>query len=130
MYDMGDVNEALIAEERKARLSSLDRMVRRLGELAHREHYSCEDGWYSCPLSTDGCFNDNYPKDECNCGATNHNAEVDKLSSAVAAILAPNASISDRTNCVPSSGNATMNHKEFSSKGGKASGGEKVKPKE
>lgn len=37
-------------------------------------HYSCEDNWYSCPKSEDGCCNDMWPKDECNCGADKHNA--------------------------------------------------------
>lgn len=32
------------------------------------EHYECEDGWYSCPKSDEGCFNDGV-SDECNCGA-------------------------------------------------------------
>jgi hypothetical protein len=35
-------------------------------------HYSCEDNWYSCPKSEDGCCNDMW--DECNCGADKHNA--------------------------------------------------------
>lgn len=31
-------------------------------------HYACEDCWYSCPLSADGCCDDAYASDECNCG--------------------------------------------------------------
>jgi hypothetical protein len=31
------------------------------------EHYECEDRWYSCPLSTEGCYDATEPK-ECNCG--------------------------------------------------------------
>lgn len=31
------------------------------------KHYVCEDCWYSCPLSEDGCCDDRQPK-ECNCG--------------------------------------------------------------
>lgn len=62
------------------------RLVRQLVELAHREHYNCEeDTWYGCPLSRDGCSNDAIPK-VCNCGADKHNAEVD----AIAAQLLPN----------------------------------------
>lgn len=30
-------------------------------------HYECEDSWYSCPLSEDGCAND--ANTECNCDA-------------------------------------------------------------
>lgn len=38
-------------------------------------HYSCEDCWYSCPKSEDGCCDEN-EKDECNCGADEENAEI------------------------------------------------------
>jgi hypothetical protein len=31
-------------------------------------HYTCEDGWYSCPLSEEGCCDDAVPKDKCTCG--------------------------------------------------------------
>lgn len=31
-------------------------------------HYECEDCWYSCPLSADGCCNENEAKDVCTCG--------------------------------------------------------------
>jgi hypothetical protein len=42
-------------------------------------HDSCEDGYYACPKSEDGCANDQWEKDECNCGADEHNAEVDAV---------------------------------------------------
>ena len=42
-----------------------------------REHYYCEDSWYSCPKATDGCSQDN--DGECTCGADDHNAEVLKV---------------------------------------------------
>jgi hypothetical protein len=40
-------------------------------------HYSCEDSWHSCPKSEDGCCNDMWSKDECNCGADKHNAIIE-----------------------------------------------------
>ena len=43
-----------------------------------REHYSCEDPWYSCPRSDDGCLNEGEGT-ECNCGADNFNALLDDL---------------------------------------------------
>jgi len=50
--------------------------------LVKRKHYECEDGWYSCPMSTEGCLNES--EDEtCTCGASEHNALVD---SALAAL--------------------------------------------
>jgi len=53
--------------------------IERLIELAHREHYSCdEDCFYSCPKSAEGCCNEKRGK-ECVCGADEHNAEVDKI---------------------------------------------------
>jgi hypothetical protein len=65
---------------------AVDALVR-LIELAYRHHYNCEeDTFYGCPKSTDGCSDDRQGE-ECNCGADEHNAEVERLS----AILLPNA---------------------------------------
>ena len=52
-----------------------------LATLAKRDHYYCEDSWYSCPKAEGGCADD-YQGDECNCGADAHNAKVDALLSA------------------------------------------------
>lgn len=41
-----------------------------------REHTNCEDCWYSCPKSVDGCC-DGSQGDDCNCGADQHNAKID-----------------------------------------------------
>lgn len=45
-------------------------------EEARIGHLSCDDGWYSCPKSTEGCLN---PEDgqNCTCGADEHNARID-----------------------------------------------------
>lgn len=45
------------------------------------KHYECEDCWYSCPLSEDGCCNYAQPK-VCNCGL---DTKVQKLVSLLAA---------------------------------------------
>lgn len=58
--------------------SELTDVLERIGNLAKRGHYYCEDQWYSCPKAEDGCANEN-AGDECNCGADEHNAEVDAL---------------------------------------------------
>lgn len=50
-----------------------------LAKLARREHLACEDRWYSCPLAEGGCANDVWGKDECSCGASRINAEVDAI---------------------------------------------------
>lgn len=42
-------------------------------------HYYCEDSWYSCPLAEEGCADDRWPKNECNCGADKRNADVDAM---------------------------------------------------
>jgi predicted nucleic acid-binding Zn-ribbon protein len=44
----------------------------------YRKHYECNDCWYSCPKSGE-CCNDELPKDECNCGADEHNKKIDEL---------------------------------------------------
>lgn len=59
-----------IADERE--------LIIELASLARKQHYYCEDSWYSCPKATDGCANDSVG-DECNCGADEHNAKVDAL---------------------------------------------------
>ena len=40
-------------------------------------HETCEDPWYSCPKSEEGCANDNQG-DECTCGADYHNEKVNE----------------------------------------------------
>ena len=40
----------------------------RMAREALGGHYTCEDCWYSCPLSEDGCCDDSVPKHECTCG--------------------------------------------------------------
>jgi len=52
--------------------------LERLASLAKRGHTYCEDGWYSCPKAEDGCADENRGP-ECDCGADEHNAEVDAL---------------------------------------------------
>lgn len=45
-------------------------------------HYECDDGWYSCPLSEEGCINARTPKNRCTCG---RDARVDAIAAALAA---------------------------------------------
>jgi len=47
-------------------------------EGTNHNHYSCEDGWYSCPLSSEGCFNESVDPNVCNCGASEYNTMYDK----------------------------------------------------
>ena len=58
--------------------SDLTDVLERLGKLARRSHTYCEDGWYSCPKAADGCYNEARGP-ECDCGADEHNTEVDAL---------------------------------------------------
>jgi hypothetical protein len=77
---MTDENEQSIPS-RGSQRAALERLL----SLAKMGHYYCEDSWYSCPLAEGGCANDSYEKDECSCGASRRNAEVD----AIAATLRP-----------------------------------------
>lgn len=52
-----------------------------------RTHHYCEDTWYSCPKHEDGCANEAEGV-ECNCGADNANAEIDKAITAIREVLA------------------------------------------
>jgi hypothetical protein len=47
-------------------------------ESRRRSHYYCEDSWYSCPKSPDGCSNES-EGDACNCGVDAWNAELDAM---------------------------------------------------
>jgi hypothetical protein len=51
-------------------------------EKSKRSHTYCDDGWYSCPQAPDGCFDDSRGP-ECDCGADEFNAELDKTITAI-----------------------------------------------
>jgi hypothetical protein len=55
--------------------------LRELVEALKREHHECEDGWFSCPKSPEGCINED--QEGCTCGADTHNARVDALLAAL-----------------------------------------------
>ena len=40
-----------------------------------RSHDTCEDSWYSCPKSPDGCADES--QTGCTCGADHYNAIID-----------------------------------------------------
>jgi len=87
MIEAHDIRQPESAVTGEAKGCSLHSLVRRLVELAKREHYNCEeDTWYGCPLSRDGCSRE-IPK-ECDCGAETHNAEVAKLAAELETLLA------------------------------------------
>jgi len=52
-----------------------DKLVEFLNSLK-RVHLIHEDCWYNCPLSDDGCCNDE-EKLKCNCGAEEFNNKID-----------------------------------------------------
>lgn len=52
-------------------------ILEKLNKL-YREHHQCEDTWYSCPLSEEGCSNDQ-EGEECTCGAEQHNNIIDEI---------------------------------------------------
>lgn len=61
-----------------AAADEIERLRAALLKYGTQSHYSCEDSWYSCPKSADGCCDDRQG-DECNCGADEHNAEVRRI---------------------------------------------------
>ncbi len=66
-----------LQEEIAARDKLINNVVDMLDEL-RLPHSTCDDCWYSCPKSEDGCCNDDVGT-ECNCGADEHNSIIDKL---------------------------------------------------
>jgi hypothetical protein len=53
------------------RVAELERFI----ADSKRGHSMCEDSWYSCPLSEEGCADDR--ETDCTCGANDWNAKVD-----------------------------------------------------
>ena len=56
-----------------------DEIITSLLDMAMRPHTICGEPWYSCPKSSEGSTDTSYSKDECTCGADEHNAKVLKL---------------------------------------------------
>jgi|SRR5208282_4906089 len=66
-------SDRTIAGATIARIMDLDAALR----AARISHHICEDCWYSCPLSSEGCCDER--QIECNCGAEEHNAAIDAV---------------------------------------------------
>ena len=47
-------------------------------EKLRRQHYYCEDCWFSCPKAEDGCCDESVGE-ECNCDAERKNAILDGI---------------------------------------------------
>ena len=45
-------------------------------EKSKREHYYCDDSWYSCPEHPEGCTDESQRR--CNCGANDWNKYIDR----------------------------------------------------
>lgn len=58
----------------QSKLTKLQDAVEGFKNITHSE---CEDSWYSCPKSEDGCSNDQYSKNECTCGADYWNQKIE-----------------------------------------------------
>ena len=59
---------------------ALQARIRELREALAKQkqsHYSCEDCWYSCPMSEEGCCDDR--QSGCTCGAEAANTKIDAL---------------------------------------------------
>ena len=61
-------HSALLEENKRLRVA--------LRSLRKEHHLECEDGYYSCPKSPEGCF-DEGAGDECTCGVDSANAIID-----------------------------------------------------
>jgi len=74
-------------------IQTINKLVELVAEMRDKlattkqHHYYCEDGWYSCPLAEDGCYNEAIPKDECQCGADKFNATIDDALTKADALL-------------------------------------------
>jgi hypothetical protein len=59
-------------------MNNLEQLCAEIATLARRNHYCCEDSWYTCPKADGGSSNEQKGY-ECDCGADEHNAKVDTL---------------------------------------------------
>jgi len=64
------------AESRSTLLEGIVRELVDSLEKCKQGHYECEDCWYSCPKSEEGCCDDR-GGEECNCGADKLNVLID-----------------------------------------------------
>ena len=62
-------------QELESRVEQLEAFLR---SLRSDHHYECEDGWYSCPKSEEGCYNDGQG-DDCTCSTESLNAQIDAI---------------------------------------------------
>ena len=56
-----------------------DKLADHIKSTIGTRHSECEDAWYSCPKSEDGCANDNFSPDECTCGLDYRNEKASKV---------------------------------------------------
>ena len=70
-----------LIQQRDALLANHAEVIAGLVEAAQEKahHHVCEDSWYSCPKSSEGCANDFDRGTECNCGADKLIAALAKL---------------------------------------------------
>lgn len=68
----------------RRQFEEIDKLARALVAFAGnvRWHYDCEDNWYSCPAHPEYIGNDD--SGECNCGASEHNANLSDHAAALA----------------------------------------------
>jgi hypothetical protein len=57
-------------------MNEIEKLISRIEKLK-LQHDVCEDSFYSCPMSSEGCSND--AQIGCTCGAKKHNAELDDI---------------------------------------------------
>ena len=66
------IDNLIIAEDTAEKLMAF------IDTKCRKQHYYCEDCYYSCPQEEDGCC-DETEGDDCNCGADKHNAAINEL---------------------------------------------------
>lgn len=77
---------ARLREEAAAMRSGMLEMER-LASKSKRQHYGCDDSWYSCPMSDGGCSNPTWDKSDCTCGASDYNETLDAIAAIIRGML-------------------------------------------
>jgi len=72
VVEQGIQRERDLIKQSKALIEDGERLA---SFIKPKSHHNCEDCWYSCPKSEDGCCDEQWG-DECNCGADKWNKEI------------------------------------------------------
>jgi hypothetical protein len=67
--------------------SDVGRILRRLQNMLDSPHDECDDCWYSCPKSLEGCCDTRQPPDVCTCGKDGRDETIKEAIRVIIAVV-------------------------------------------